>query len=192
MDRRPALSFVLLAVLVVPAAYAADLEAKLVIDQVTVYPETANITRAGKVTVPAGDHRLIVRGLPDPIDASNLRIYAGSAAVRLGGVEVQKIVDKDFVSEGERTLRRKLINLQDQRVVLQDDIPTAESQLKLIDSLASLPGDRNGKPVGDGTSIQGTLALITTGSEAARAKIRAANIAIRNLDDEIAQVKADL
>jgi uncharacterized protein (TIGR02231 family) len=142
--------------------------------------------------VPAGDHRLIVRGLPDPIDASNLRIYAGSAAVRLGGVEVQKIVDTDFVSEGERTLRRKLVNLQDQRVALQDDIPTAESQLKLIDSLASLPGDRNDKAVVDRTSIQGMLALISTGSEAARAKIRAANIAIRSLDDEIVQVKAEL
>jgi uncharacterized protein (TIGR02231 family) len=192
MKRSVPAAVLALALLFAPLLHAADIEANLVIDQVTVYPQGANITRNGKVKVPAGDHRLIVRGLPDPIDASNLRIYAGSAAVRLGGVEVQKIVDKDFVSEGERTLRRKLVTLQDQRVVLQDDIPTAESQLKLIDSLASLPGDRNGKPVGDGTSIQGTLALITTGSEAARAKIRAANIAIRNLDDEIAQVKAEL
>ncbi len=192
MERSVPAAALALALLFAPLVHAADIEANLVIDQVTVYPQGANITRNGKVKVPAGDHRLIVRGLPDPIDASNLRIYAGSAAVRLGGVEVQKIVDKDFVSEGERTLRRKLVNLQDQRVVLQDDIPTAESQLKLIDSLASLPGDRNGKPVVDGTSIQGTLALIGTGSEAARAKIRAANIAIRNLDDEIAQVKAEL
>lgn len=192
MERSFPAAALALALLSAPLVQAADIEANLAIDQVTVYPQGANITRNGKVKVPAGDHRLIVRGLPDPIDASNLRIYAGSTAVRLGGVEVQKIVDKDFVSEGERTLRRKLVNLQDQRVVLQDDIPTAESQLKLIDSLASLPGDRNGKPVGDGTSIQGTLALISTGSEAARAKIRAANIAIRNLDDEIAQVKAEL
>jgi uncharacterized protein (TIGR02231 family) len=192
MERSVPAAALALALLFAPLLHAADIEANLVIDQVTVYPQGANITRNGRVKVPAGDHRLIVRGLPDPIDASNLRIYAGSAAVRLGGVEVQKIVDKDFVSEGERTLRRKLVNLQDQRVVLQDDIPTAESQLKLIDSLASLPGDRNGKPAVDGASIQGTLALIGTGSEAARAKIRAANIAIRNLDDEIAQVKAEL
>ena len=192
MERPVPAAVLLLALLFAPLVHAADIEANLVIDQVTVYPQGANITRNGKVKVPAGDHRLIVRGLPDPIDASNLRIYAGSAAVRLGGVEVQKIVDKDFVGEGERILRRKLVNLQDQRVVLQDDIPTAESQLKLIDSLATLPGDRNDKAVVDRTSIQGTLALIGTGSEAARAKIRAANIAIRSLDDEIAQVKAEL
>src|SRR4051812_9117525 len=108
---------------------AADIEAKLVIDEVAVYPQSANVTRAGQVNIPAGDHRLIIRGLPDPIDPSSLRISAGSAAVRLGGVEVQKIVDKDYVSDAERVLRKRLVTLQDQRIALQDDIPTAESQL---------------------------------------------------------------
>jgi uncharacterized protein (TIGR02231 family) len=144
------------------------------------------------VTVPAGDHRLIIRGLPDPIDAGNLRISAGSTAVRLGGVEVQKIVDKDYVSDAERTLRKRLVTLQDQRVALQDEVPVAESQLKLIDSLTSLPTDRNGKSVLEGVSLQSTLAAIGTSSEAARAKIRTANIAIRNVDDEITAAKAEL
>ena len=171
---------------------AADIEAKLVIDAVTVYPQSASVTRAGQVTVPAGDHRLIIRGLPDPLDASSLRVSAGSSAVRLGGVEVQRIVDKDYVSDSERALRKRLITLQDQRVALEDDVPTAESQLKLIDSLASLPTDRNGKSIVEGLSVQGTLATIASGSEAARAKIRAARIAIRNIDDEIVAVKADL
>ena len=196
MERGPVLSSVSLALFLAltggRTAHAADIEAKLVIDRVTVYPQSANITRSGQVAVPAGDHRLIIRSLPDPIDASNLRISAGSTAVRLGGVEVQKIVDKEYVSDAERTLRKRLLTLQDQRVALQDDVPTAESQLKLIDSLALLPTDRNGKSLLDGLSIQGTLATIASGSEAARARIRAANIAIRNLDDEIVVVKAEL
>ena len=192
MERSVSTAIASLAFLIAVPAHAADIEAKLVIDQVTVYPQTANITRSGRVTVPAGSHRLIVRGLPDPIDASNLRIYAGSAAVRLGGVEVQKIVDKDFVSDGERALRKRLLTLQDRRIALQDDIRTAESQLKLIDSLASLPIDGNNKTTVEGASIQGTLVTIGTGSEAARAKIRTANIAIRDLDDEITQARAEL
>jgi uncharacterized protein (TIGR02231 family) len=192
MDR-PAFAVIpALALLLAQPALAADIEAKLVIDQVTVYPQSANITRSGQVATPAGSHRLIVRGLPDPIDTSNLRIYAGSSAVRLGGVEVQKIVDKDYVSDAERTLRKRLITLQDQRATLQDDITTAGSQLKLIDSLASLPTDRNGKSVVDSVSIQATLASIGAGSEAARAKIRAANIAIRDVNTEIEQVNAEL
>jgi uncharacterized protein (TIGR02231 family) len=173
-------------------AGAADIDAKLVIDEVTVYAHSASVTRAGQVNIPAGDHRLIVRGLPDPIDPGSLRISAGSAAVRLGGVEVQRIVDKDYVSDAERTLQKRLTTLQDQRIVLQDDIPTAESQLKLIDSIASSPTDRNGKSVVDGGSLQNTLATMATGSSAARAKIRAARIAMRNLDDEIAALNAEL
>ncbi len=192
MDRPISAAILSLAVLLAQPVRAADIEARLAIDQVTVYPQTANITRSGQVTVPAGSHRLIVSGLPDPIDASNLRIYAGSAAVRLGGVEVQKIVDKDYVSDAERTLRRRLVTLQDQRAALQDEIATAQSQLKLIDSLASLPTDRNGKSIVESVSIPGTLASIGTGSEAARAKIRAANIAIRDLGAEVEQVNAEL
>jgi uncharacterized protein (TIGR02231 family) len=194
MDIRRALVWVssVVVLLVAQPVLSADIEAKLVIDEVTVYPQSANVTRAGKVSIPAGDHRLIIRGLPDPLDPSSLRVSAGSTAVRLGGVEVQKVIDRDYVSESERALRRRLITLQDQRVALQDDIPTAESQLKLIDSLAALPTDRNGKAAIEGLSIQSTLTTIATGSDAARAKIRAANIAIRNLDDEIAAVKAEL
>jgi len=196
MGRRPTLtsvsSAVVFALFVGQSAFAADIEAKLPIDQVTVYPQSANVTRTGQVTVPAGDHRLIIRGLPDPFDPSTLRVSAGSKALRLGGVEVQKVVDKDYVSDAERALRKKLVTLQDQRVALQDDVPTAESQLKLIDSLAAAPTDRNGKSALEGVSLQSTLAAIATGSDAARAKIRAANIAIRNVDEEIAVVKADL
>ena len=196
MESRPALisvsSVLLLALLFARPADASDIEAKLVIDEVTVYPQSANITRAGKVSIPAGDHRLIIRGLPDPIDPGSLRVSAGSAAVRLGGIEVQRVVDKDYVSDAERALRKRLTTLEDQRVALEDDIPTAESQLKLIDSLTSLPADRNGKSVLDGLSLQSTLATIATGSQGARAKIRAAHIAVRTLDDEITAVKADL
>ncbi len=192
MERSVSVATLSLALLLTHPAQPADIEAKLVIDQVTVYPQTANITRSGKVTVPAGSNRLIVRGLPDPIDTSNLRIYANSTAVRLGGVEVQKIVDKDYVSDAERVFAQRLLTLQDQRVALQDDIHTAESQLKLIDSLASLPTDHNGKSTIESASIQGTLTTIGTGSQAARAKIRSANIAIRDLDDETALAKAEL
>src|SRR5690348_3276179 len=132
MERGLSAAIVSLALLLAAPARAADIEAQLVIDQVTVYPQSANITRSGRVTVPAGSHRLIVRGLPDPIDASNLRIFAASNAVRLGGVEVQKIVDKDYVSDPERALRKRLVTLQDRRLALQDEVHTGEVQLKLI------------------------------------------------------------
>lgn len=175
-----------------PATQAADLAATLTIDQVTVYPKTAAVVRRGEVTVPAGSHRLIIRGLPDPVDAGSLRMSAGSRAVRLGGIEIEKIVATEFVSDAERALRKKLTELGDRRAEIQDDVPTAEQQLKLIDAVASAPVEKDAKLVIDGPSLSTTLSTISSGAAAARAKIRAATIAMRDLDAQIEATKAEL
>lgn len=174
------------------ATHAADLAATLTIDQVTVYPQTAAVVRRGEVTVPAGSHRLIIRGLPDPVDPGSLRMSASSRAVRLGGIEIEKIVATEFVSEAERALRKKLTELVDRRAEIQDDVPTAEQQLKLIDAVASAPVDRGAKLVIDGPSLSTTLSTISSGAAAARTKIRGATIAIRDLDAQIEATKAEL
>jgi uncharacterized protein (TIGR02231 family) len=174
------------------ATQAADLAATLTIDQVTVYPQTAAVVRRGEVAVPAGSHRLIIRGLPDPVDPGSLRISAASRAVRLGGIEIEKIVATEFVSEAERALRRKLTELVDRRAEIHDEVPTAEQQLKLIDAVASAPVDRDAKLVIDGPSLSTTLSTISSGAAAARAKIRGATIALRDLDTQIEATKAEL
>src|SRR5687767_6388122 len=176
----------------VPATHATDLAATLTIDRVTVYPQTAAVVRRGEIAVPAGSHRLIIRGLPDPIDPASLRMSASSRAVRLGGIEIEKIVATEFVSETERALRKKLSELVDRRAEIQDDVPTAEQQLKLIDAVATAPVGRDAKLVIDGQSLSTTLSTISSGAAAARAKIRTATIAIRDLDAQIEATKAEL
>ncbi|MBK7117527.1 MAG: DUF4140 domain-containing protein [Proteobacteria bacterium] len=175
-----------------PAVRAADIDIKLPIDQVLVYPQSAEISRRGEITIPAGTSRLILLGLPDPIDAGSLRVIAESRNVRLGGIEIEKIVDTQFVSEAERTLRRRYADIQDQKLAQQDDIVTAQTQLKLLDAIAAAPADREGRSVIDAASLSPTLATMGTNAAAARAKIRAANIATRSLDDQLAAAKAEL
>jgi uncharacterized protein (TIGR02231 family) len=185
-------AFAVLTFVAAPATHAADLAATLGIDQVTVYPQTAAVVRRGEVTVPAGSHRLIIRGLPDPVDPGSIRMSASSRAVRLGGIEIEKIVATEFVSEAERALRKKLTELVDRRAEIQDDVPTAEQQLKLIDAVASAPVGREAKLVIDGPSLSSTLSTMSSGAAAARAKIRGATIAIRDLDAQIEATKAEL
>ena len=174
-----------------PAA-AADIDATLRVDEVTVYPRTAAVTRRGEVTIPAGEHRLIVRGLPDPVDAGSLRVSAGSRAVRLGGVELEKIVATDFVSDTESALSTKLLGLEDQRAAVQDEIPTAETQLKLIDALAAMPTSGDEDLLSRSANLPATLSAMAGGAADARSKIRAARIDLRRLDAEIAATKAEL
>jgi uncharacterized protein (TIGR02231 family) len=173
-----------------PTASAEDIEAKLIVDEVTVYPRGAAVTRRGDVSFPAGEHRLIVRDLPDPVDPGSLRVSAGSRAARLGGVELEKIVATDFVSDAESALRKKLVALEDQRAAQQDDVLTAQTQLKLIDSVAGLPTDREIRV--DGIALPATLNALGSGAADARTKIRVANGAMRSLDGEIAATKAEL
>src|SRR4051794_19463411 len=71
---------------------AADIVAALTIDKVTVYRDSAIVTRSGRVEIPAGEHRLIVRGLSDRVDPATLRLSAASSGLKLAGVEVQRIV----------------------------------------------------------------------------------------------------
>src|SRR5262249_40736496 len=98
----------LLTTLFSAVASAADVVVSLPIDSVTVYRDSAIITRQGTVEIPAGEHRIVVRGLPDGIDPATLRLSARSASLRLGGIEVQRIVEEQLVNENERILNRKL------------------------------------------------------------------------------------
>jgi hypothetical protein len=66
------------AFLAIPCARAADIAATIPIDRVTVYRDSAIVTRAGPVEVPAGDHRLILRNLPGELDPASLRLSARS------------------------------------------------------------------------------------------------------------------
>lgn len=56
---------ILLSCLLTSFCWAADIPAQLRIDRVTVYRETASVARAGTIDIPQGDHRLIIRWLPD-------------------------------------------------------------------------------------------------------------------------------
>jgi uncharacterized protein (TIGR02231 family) len=171
---------------------AADISAHLKIDQVTVYRESATIARRGTVELPAGDHRLILRGLPDAIDPATLRLSADSPAVRLGGIELQRIVDTKFAVESEQGLRKKLTDLQDQKTALEDTIATAQTQLQLLDAISQSPTTKAERPVVDGGSLPNVLSTIGTSASSARATIREAKIKLRALDEQVAAVDAEL
>jgi hypothetical protein len=57
-----------------PLALAADLAANLAISQVTVHRDSAIVTRSGMVELPAGEHRLVLRDLPDGIAPAGVRL----------------------------------------------------------------------------------------------------------------------
>jgi uncharacterized protein (TIGR02231 family) len=174
-------------------AWAADIPAELHIDQVTVYTQGAMVTRTGSVNLPAGSHRLIVHGLPANLNSSLLRVNVGSSAVRLGSVDVTTVNEGQFVAAKERELRAQIEARSDQRAEVQDEIDTAQTQLKLLDSLAANPtGGVNGSAAVNGANLSAVIGSVATNATASRAKVSDAKLRQRAIDRDIEKLNADL
>jgi len=173
-------------------ARAADLVATLPIERVTVYRAGAAVTRRGLVEIPAGTHQLVVRGLPAGIETSALRVAVESGAVRLGAIEVTHVNEAQLASESERALQQQLEDATDRRQALADEVTTAQTQLKLLDSLAANPAGSPTHASVDGANLAGVLQTMSTTSEAAHRRVREGSARLRAADREIAKLRADL
>jgi uncharacterized protein (TIGR02231 family) len=171
---------------------AADIAAELHIDRVTVYRQGAIVTRAGAVNIPEGVQRMAIKGLPAGIEAKSLHVAVEGSNVHLGGIEIAKINEGKFVSEAERELRRKIDENADQRGAVQDEIATSQTQLKLLESLASNPAGSPTKATVDSANLASVLVTMSTSAAAARKRIREANTQLRTLDRDLETLKADL
>jgi uncharacterized protein (TIGR02231 family) len=172
--------------------FAADISVQTNVDQVTVYREGAIVTRTGSISLPQGVHQLVIKGLPAEIESKSLRVAVDSSAVRLGAVEIAKINEGKLVSDAERDLTRRVEEKNDERVVLQDEIATAQVQLKLLESLADNPSGSPTKAAVDSASLGTVLATMSTSATAAHKRVRDANLQLRAVDRQIEKLKADL
>src|SRR5438270_8478244 len=75
----------------VRSAIVADMPSVLLettLTAVTVYPDTARVTRRGTATVPAGEGTIVIGGLPQSLIPDTARVSVFAAGVRVGGVDV--------------------------------------------------------------------------------------------------------
>jgi uncharacterized protein (TIGR02231 family) len=108
----------LLAFLVLPFSriFAADITAESAISAVTVYPDSALLTRQASFKVNAGEYRVILPDIIPKIDENSLRVQAGgSASVKLFGAQLKT----EYLTS---TPSDKIKDLQDQIQKLQDDV----------------------------------------------------------------------
>lgn len=181
------------AVFIASGAQAADIVTTLPIDKVTVFRGSAIVTRSASVDIPAGEHRLVIRGLPDGVDPATLRISARAGWLKLGGIEVQRIVEGELVNAPERALTKKLRDLDDQKSAISDDIASAQAQIKLLESVVAAPtgSGMNTAPLATNT-VAPLVNTVGTSDAAARARIRSAKQQIRDIDEQTLTVKAEL
>lgn len=136
------------------AAHAAEVTGSSRIDQVTVFPAGAEITRLGKVKIEQGDHVILFTDLPARALPGSIRVE-GKATGRLaiGSVDTRKAfvprADDSKAAPERKRLEEALEKLRDERAQLQASLDAAEAQKVFIANLAQLPsrpGPANGTP----------------------------------------------
>ena len=188
----------LLALAVLPALpLAADVRGPSRVDAVTVYRSSARVTRVTRVEVPAGPARVLLEGLPEPLDDDSIRVEGkGSSRARLFGVTVERVTLADAAAAEARAAEEKLQALQDDDRGLEERVKVAQARLEFVRSLRSTYSEERAKnlAVRGVTAREWTELASFVGAETAAAggEVRKVEAARRELGKKIAQARAEL
>jgi len=171
---------------------ADDIETSLPITAATVHPYTAVVSRQKQISLPAGEHRLSITGIPAHVDPGRLQLSIPGNTVRLGSLDVQQDHAGSLITEKEKQLQNELQSLQDSRREITDTIETAKTELQLLASLASGGSNAAVKPTVASNELANLISTIGKGSDEARTRIRDADKQLRDLDKQIEQKQFEL
>jgi uncharacterized protein (TIGR02231 family) len=173
------------------SALASDIQATAAITRVTVSQGSAVITRTGLVAVQAGEHNLVINGLPGQLDLSRLVVSLADNDVRLGNLRVRREDQQNLAGESQQQLQDQLDERSYQRGRVDDTVQSANMQIKLLDSLSS---GSLGTPetAFSADSITEMLSVVSSSSNTARQTIRDAQRRGSRLDIEIEQLRRRL
>ena len=116
------------------------------IDAVTVYPRRALITRLGSLLLPAGEHRVEVRGLPYYLIDRSIGVGAtGTGGLTLLGVEVKRYYTGAKRAEAEIKLRARIEAVREESRALSDRRRVVGQQLIFLRRLSNITAQRMAK-----------------------------------------------
>jgi uncharacterized protein (TIGR02231 family) len=168
------------------------------ITAVTVFPDRAEVTRSLSLALPAGQHVVVVDGLPGNLLTDSLRV-TGSAEgeLAIGAFELLPHFASELLDDEERALTTELDGLRDRQRELDDNIGGARLQLNFLNALAQEVPLRSTQPPPEGGVIdpavwRDTLALLGSGTTEAQRIIRQAEIERRTLQADIRRIQSRL
>ncbi|AKU93111.1 hypothetical protein AKJ08_3498 [Vulgatibacter incomptus] len=108
------------------------------LDEVTVYPGSALVTRRARTNLAAGEVRLLVEGLTPSLLDDSVRVQAsGSAKARILGISVEAQPLTESSSAPLRAAEEALRELEDRDRELLDQATTAGKERDFLDALRS-------------------------------------------------------
>jgi uncharacterized protein (TIGR02231 family) len=186
-----ATGLVLLTAFTAAPVQAADVDARSVIDAVTVYPDGASVTRVITLDLPSGEHTLVAPDFPLTLDPSSLRVEGeAEAKFTIGAIDTRPPPPTP-VNLPE--LDTRIEALKDQRADLQGAIAAATARRKFAERFAQASpagiGDKGeARPLAE---WRAAFAAVAEEVATADAAIRDAERKQRDIDREIARFETD-
>lgn len=134
-------AFLLLGLLLPVASVFADtakeeIVAESKIRDVTVYADRAKVTRVATVSIPAGAHTVVFKGLPAILFPDSLRAEGSARAdVKFGAVTQKQIMSAQLTTERQKELNDKIEALQDQATVINAEKAAIDARRTFLASL---------------------------------------------------------
>jgi uncharacterized protein (TIGR02231 family) len=170
--------------------FAADLTAASRIDGVVVYPGAASVTRLVEVDVPAGQHTIVVSGLPQSLDPNSLRVEGVSAGqLQIGSVEM-RAQPLGGVTGPQSEVALRLRKLQEDRQKKQAELQAIQAKQAMIQSIGQqaptiLAG--KDKPL-DAAEWTKAWDAVGAGLQKVAEELTAGQAALRVIDEEMGAI----
>jgi uncharacterized protein (TIGR02231 family) len=185
-------SLVLATAFAASQARASDLDATSAIDAVTVYPDSASVTRVIALDLPSGDNTLVAKDFPLTLDPSSLRVEGDAdAKLTIGAIDTRPPRAAPPVNLPE--LDKRIEALRDQRADLEGAIAAATARRKFAERFAEASPAGIGEKGEARPIAEWRTAFAAVAEEVATADtaIRDAERKQRDLDREIARLEQD-
>ena len=185
------LSFVSLLLISTAPVYAADLVVTSKVDEVTVYPDGATVSRVIAFDAKPGDTTLVAKDFPLGLDPSSLRVKGSSegGAIEIGSVDA-KVVPVE-AAKPDAELAAKLEDLADQKLAIQSEQAALSTKKAMIERLArssDLAGGKDeAKPL-DPNALRAVWNAVGEDLVQINEAIRQQNLKIRAIDKEIVRL----
>jgi len=128
------------------ASLAAEFSPDSKVTELTVYRDGALVTREAKVTLPAGDHRIVLREIPAVADPNSVRVSGmGTGGMTIGGVEVTQDFRAANLTPDYKALEKELADLMGQMGSLDDRQKSINALREFLSSLKASAGVESSK-----------------------------------------------
>jgi uncharacterized protein (TIGR02231 family) len=178
--------------LTVAEAATYPLDAK--IDAVTVFPEGADVFRAGGLLLPAGEHQLVLKNLPGDIDPSSIRVEGlAGEDVEIASVDLKPMV-ADLPDANRKVLEAQVETLGQERMLLDQAIADYATQRQFLLSMAEkqvTPAPDTVKPI-DGVAIGGLMDVVGQRLQFIAKESHAARLRQVAIDKEVVELQRKL